>query len=96
VAFEVVRPGGRFCPFGMASGTFAQVSDDEAARLEVRVRRGTGLTPEAMVELSTAALTEAAAGRLIAQTFPLERAADAHAAIEARETIGKTLLLVGS
>jgi NADPH2:quinone reductase len=30
---------------------------------------------------------------LIGQTFPLDRAADAHRAIEARETIGKTLLI---
>ncbi|MFC0100651.1 zinc-binding dehydrogenase [Micromonospora marina] len=29
---------------------------------------------------------------VIGQRFPLERAADAHAAIEARETVGKTLL----
>jgi NADPH2:quinone reductase len=28
------------------------------------------------------------------QTFPLERASDAHAAIEARTTLGKTLLVV--
>jgi NADPH2:quinone reductase len=42
-------------------------------------------------------LSDAAAGRIrpvIGQTFPLERAADAHAAIEAREVIGKTLLTV--
>ncbi len=42
------------------------------------------------------ALTEAAAGRLVAtigQTYPLERAAQAHAAIEARQTIGKVLLI---
>ena len=41
------------------------------------------------------ALAEAAAGRLrpvVGQTFPLERAADAHAAIESRRTVGKTLL----
>jgi NADPH:quinone reductase len=29
----------------------------------------------------------------IGQTFPLERVADAHAAIEARATVGKTLLI---
>jgi NADPH:quinone reductase len=29
----------------------------------------------------------------VGQTFPLERAADAHAAIEARATVGKTLLV---
>jgi len=41
-------------------------------------------------------LAEAATGRLVAtvgETFALERAADAHAAIESRATIGKTLLL---
>ena len=42
------------------------------------------------------ALADAATGRIkpvIGRTFPLEQAADAHAAIEAREVIGKTLLL---
>jgi NADPH2:quinone reductase len=95
-AFELVGAGGRFCPFGMASGAFAQVNEGEAARRDVELRRGTRLTPEEMIELSTAALAEAAAGRLrpvIGQTFPLERAADAHAAIESRQSIGKTLLL---
>jgi NADPH2:quinone reductase len=96
-AFELVGAGGRFCPFGMASGAFAQVNEGEAARRDVELRRGTRLTPEEMIELSTAALAEAAAGRLrpvIGQTFPLERAADAHAAIESRQSIGKTLLLI--
>ena len=43
-------------------------------------------------------LADAAAGRFklfVGQTFPLENAAAAHAAIEARETVGKTVLLVG-
>jgi NADPH2:quinone reductase len=43
------------------------------------------------------ALAEAAAQRirpLIGQTFPLERAADAHAAIEDPVAIGKTLLVL--
>jgi NADPH:quinone reductase len=31
---------------------------------------------------------------VIGQTFPLERAVDAYAAIEARDVIGKKLLLV--
>ena len=46
--------------------------------------------------LTQEALAAAAAGRIapvIGQTFPLERAADAHAAIEARTVFGKTLLL---
>jgi NADPH2:quinone reductase len=47
--------------------------------------------------LSATALDEAAAGRiqpLIGQEFRLSQAADAHAAIESRATIGKTLLTV--
>jgi NADPH2:quinone reductase len=43
------------------------------------------------------ALGEAAVGRLrplIGQTWPLERAADAHEAMERRMTVGKTLLSV--
>jgi NADPH2:quinone reductase len=52
-----------------------------------------------MVELSRSALAEAVAGRLrpvIGQRFPLDRAAEAHAAIEARTTLGKTLLVAGA
>jgi NADPH2:quinone reductase len=97
-AFALVRPGGRFCAFGLASGAFTQIPDDEAAGRKVTVVRGTRPAPEEMRELTKAALAESVAGRLdpvIGQTFPLERAADAHAAIEARETIGKTLLLAG-
>ena len=53
--------------------------------------------PVEMKAASERALAEAAAGRLhplIGQRFPLDRAADAHAAMEAREAIGKTLLEV--
>jgi NADPH2:quinone reductase len=96
--FELVRAGGRFCPFGMASGAFVRIPDGEAHRRGVTVVRGLQITPEEARALSRAALAEAVAGRLrpvIGQRFPLERAADAHAAIEARATVGKTLLLVG-
>jgi NADPH2:quinone reductase len=92
-AFELVRPGGRYYRFGMASGEFT----DTSGRDDVTLLGGNRLTPEEMRELTTAALAEAAAGRLrpiIGQTFPLERAAAAHAAIEGRQTIGKTLLRI--
>ena len=94
-AFGLLRDGGRMCMYGAASGTFAQVPDEEATRRGIELRRGAQVTPEQMRELTTAALTEAAANRLrpvIGQTFPLGRAADAHRAIERRETVGKTLL----
>jgi NADPH2:quinone reductase len=96
-AFGLLRPGGRFCAFGLASGAFARIDEDVAATRRVTVVRGTGLTAAESTELTRTALELAAAGRLrpvIGQSFPLERAADAHAAMESRGTLGKTLLLV--
>jgi len=96
-AFDLVRAGGRFCSFGLASGAFTQISPAEAAERSITVIRGGPVNSEDMRELTRAALAEGAAGRLrpvIGQTFPLEQAAEAHAAIAARATIGKTLLTV--
>lgn len=94
-AHGLLRGGGRDIHFGMASGAFTSL--DGEARPDVRIVRGVPLTPDRMRALSDEALALAAAGRLrpvIGQTFALGRAADAHAAIEARATVGKTLLVV--
>ena len=96
-AFGLLGPGGRFCPFGMASGGFAPVTSDLAREHRVTVLQGSTLTAGELTALVRAALAEAAAGRIrpvIGQELELSRAADAHAAIEARATIGKTLLTV--
>ena len=96
-AFGLLGAGGRFCPFGMASGSFAPVSPDLARDRQVTVRAGAGGSPEELAELARTALAEAAAGRLrpvVGQEFELAEAARAHAAIEARQTVGKTLLAV--
>jgi NADPH2:quinone reductase len=97
-ALELVRDGGRFCVMGAASGSMTVPPDGEAGRRGLRmIGLGDVLpTPEAVRDAAATALAEAAAGRLhptIGQTFPLSRAAEAHAAIEARATVGKTLLL---
>lgn len=95
--FGLLKDGGRMISYGGASGAFARIPGDEAARRGITLLRGVQVTPEQARELTESALAEAAAGRLrplIGQTFPLARAADAHAAIERRETIGKTLLIV--
>jgi NADPH2:quinone reductase len=96
-AFELLPPGGRMVSFGLASGEWAQISEEAAAQRGVALVRPGRPSPEEQRALTEAALAEAAAGRLrpvIGQRFPLERAADAHATIEARATIGKTLLEV--
>jgi NADPH2:quinone reductase len=94
-AFGLLRDGGRFVPYGMASGAFTKIPDGEAERRSITVLRSPLRPPAALRELARGALTEAAAGRLrplIGQTFPLARAAEAHAAIAGRDTVGKTLL----
>jgi NADPH:quinone reductase len=97
-AFGLLGAGGRFCPFGMASGSFTPVTPEQAKAWRVSVRAGAGgASPEELAALARTALAEAAAGRLrpvIGQEFELAEAAAAHAAIEARQTIGKTLLTV--
>jgi NADPH:quinone reductase len=94
-AFERIRPGGRMLRLGMASGAFTAISDQEAAARHVTLVQTPPPDPSTLKDLAREALDLGARGRLrttIGQTFPLERARDAHAAIEARTTIGKTLL----
>jgi NADPH2:quinone reductase len=96
-AFELLDRGGRMLSFGMASGEWANVSEDAAAARGVALVPSSRPSPEETRELTESALAEAAAGRLrpvIGQRFPLEDAAAAHAAIESRATVGKTLLTV--
>jgi NADPH:quinone reductase len=96
-AFGLLGAGGRFCPFGMASGSFAPVTPELAQARRVTVRAGAAASPGELAALVRTALAEAAAGRLrpvVGQEFELAEAARAHAAIEARTTVGKTLLRV--
>ena len=89
--------GGRLLSYGLASGTWSPVTEEAAAERGVTLLR-TAATAEDLRSCAESALAQAAAGRLrpvIGQRFPLDRAADAHAAIETRATVGKTLLEVG-
>ncbi|MEU8266606.1 zinc-binding dehydrogenase [Sphaerisporangium sp. NPDC049002] len=98
-AFEITARVGRFSAHGAPSGGFSPVDPEEARRREITLRgiQHVQFAPGEHKRLAERALSEAAAGRVkpvIGQTFPLDRASDAHAAIESREVIGKTLLLV--
>jgi NADPH:quinone reductase-like Zn-dependent oxidoreductase len=93
-AFGLLKRGGRMLSFGLASGEWAAIQPDDAAERGVTLVE-TSTSPAALRRFTERALAAAAAGRLravVGQRFPLERAADAHAAIEARTTMGKTLL----
>jgi NADPH:quinone reductase len=100
-AFGVTAAGGRFSAHGAPSGGFTPIDRAEAERRGITLSgiEDVQLSPEDGKRFAEQALAEAAAGRIrpvIGQTFPLERAADAHAAIEARDVIGKTLLLTNT
>jgi NADPH:quinone reductase len=98
-AFEVTARGGRFSAHGTPGGGFARVDPADAALRQIALSgiERVQFAPEDGKRLAEQALRQAAAGRIkpvIGQTFPLERAADAHRAIESRAVTGKTLLEV--
>ncbi|MEW1837458.1 zinc-binding dehydrogenase [Nonomuraea angiospora] len=84
----LLKDGGRLSVYGMAGGPMTTP--------EPRVTAVAW--PQAdLRELAREALTLAAAGRLrptVGATYPLESAAEAHAAIEARAVTGKSLLAI--
>jgi NADPH2:quinone reductase len=93
-AFDLLDAGGRMLSFGLASGAWADLPADLVAARGVTLLRPTA-DPPTLRGFTERALAETAAGRLrplIGQRFPLERAAEAHAAMESRATVGKTLL----
>jgi NADPH:quinone reductase len=98
-AFGILAAGGRFSGHGAASGGFAPVDRDDAARRGITVQgiEQVQFPPGMHEKLTGQALAEVAAGRLrpvIGQSYPLDRAADAHRGLEGRSAVGKTLLIV--
>jgi NADPH:quinone reductase len=97
--FSLVRPGGRHVQHGAAGGSWGTIDPTTAAAKAITVIPLAAIgaaTPDDLFSLTEHALDLAAKGNIrptIGQTFPLEDAAAAHAAIETRTTIGKTLLL---
>lgn len=98
-AFELLTPGGRFSAHGTPSGRFADLDDRLVRQRGVEVI-GIGdaqLSTDTRRRLTDRILADAVAGRIrpfVGQTWPLEQAAAAHAAIEGRRVIGATQLLV--
>ncbi|MFD9943060.1 zinc-binding dehydrogenase, partial [Nonomuraea sp. NPDC059022] len=99
-AFETAAEGGRFITYGTSGGEFTTIDPDLAERRRVRVHNALEAGPPEQDEVRDVlaqALDLAAKGVItprIGATFPLERAADAHASLAERATVGKSLLLV--
>lgn len=98
--FELVAPGGRMVMFGYASGEEMPLSTSDLYASGVTVSAAVGprmmQRPGGIRALAEQALDELAAGRLtplLNPPFPLSQAADAHRALESRETIGKVVLI---
>ncbi|GAA1870314.1 zinc-binding dehydrogenase [Pseudonocardia ailaonensis] len=96
-AFGLVAEGGRFSGYGAAGGAPTSPDPAEAHSRGVAVRGMDQLASFAAGRRSRQErmLAEVASGRIravVGRTFPLSKAADAHAALENREIQGKAIL----
>jgi len=96
-AFEVTAPRGRFSAHGAPSGGFTQIDTRGSHERNIIVRGIEDVQFARPGDLPSGALSKAAAGEIgpvIGQVLPLDRVAQAHAAIASRDVIGKTLLVI--
>lgn len=91
--YDALAPGGRLVRYGWASGEQNAYDDPERPVLDVL---GPGLMAR-LEHFERAALAATADGSrvpYVGTLFPLERAADAHRALETRSSVGKVVLVV--
>lgn len=94
----LLRTDGRYLPHGAAGGRWGALDRALPPDRDITVIPLSAIAdgPAALFALVEEALALAVSGvfrPIVGQTYPLDEAAAAHAAIEARTTIGKTLLL---
>jgi NADPH:quinone reductase len=95
-AFDLLGTGGRILLFGWSAGAPVEISTQSLITrgLTATWAIGPKLIPH-LRTLESKALTESTEGhwRPLTTTYPLAKAADAHRALEHRETTGKVVLL---
>ncbi|SDT69322.1 zinc-binding dehydrogenase [Jiangella sp. DSM 45060] len=96
---DLLGVGGRLVMFGWSSGELLPFASSDLVERALTaswpISRHQVGRPGFLRGLETRALAEAAAGQLVplVHRFPLERAADAHSALESRRTTGKVVLV---
>lgn len=98
-ALELLGVGGRLVMFGAASGTMTELSAADMFARGIAVSSAVGARllgrPGGTRDLEVRALEEVAVGRVVpvvGPPFALAEAGSAHEAMEARATVGKTVL----
>lgn len=98
-AFELIEPGGRLLLFGWSAGEPVPLTAMDIVGSGVTVAPAVGprllSRPGGLRELEERSLAAAAAKELtplVSSAYPLARAAEAHAALEQRATVGKVIL----
>jgi NADPH:quinone reductase len=99
-ALAITADDGRFIGYGAAAGEFAGTASADARQRGVDVvgLHDLNAGDDLRAEYAARILDAVAAGTVevvIGQTYPLAEAARAHAAIEARTALGRTLLHIG-
>lgn len=95
-AFELLGVGGRILMFGWSGGGPVQVTTEDLMNRGLTATWAIGSKlMRKLRALETAALQESVEGRWVPliTRFPLAKAADAHRALENRETVGKVVLI---
>lgn len=98
-ALELLGPGGRMIMFGWSSGEPMPLSVGDLYAQGITLSAAIGprilRRPGGIRDLEERALAAAAGGRLVplVQRFSLQHAAEAHAALETRATMGKAVLV---
>ena len=98
-ALELLGGGGRIILFGWSSGGPTRLTTEDLYAFGITASAALGPRmmnrPGGLRPLEAAALAAAASGELVPviQRFPLAEAARAHAALESRATVGKTVLV---
>ncbi|TDU84545.1 NADPH2:quinone reductase [Kribbella voronezhensis] len=96
LAYDLLAPGGRLLLFGWSSGTPLEIPAETLTTRNQTVSSpiGAKVLPR-LRSLESKALTETTSGRWhpLTTPYPLAKAADAHQALETRQTTGKVVLI---